>query len=176
MPTRFNHYGRYTPVTPYDPHGKQTILATTGKLSGGFKPFRRPFKVYIRFFVDNLGEIPMLRFLTTATLAIALGVSSQFAHADDSASKATEDYSWADFRLSDEPSSSANLELTRPSVSAVNRLRQQRAAYSYNQRLSRIEANAWIGHEPLRPSWSALPMMSSRYPARRTITVPYYIQ
>ena len=152
------------------------ILDTTGKLSGGFDRFRRPFRVYIRFFVDNLGEIPMLRVLTTATLAIALGVSSQFAHADDLASKTTDDYSWADFRLSDEPSTSANLELTRPSISAVNRLRQQRAAYTYNQRLSRMEANAWIGHEPLRPSWSALPMMSSRYPARRTITVPYYVQ
>ena len=118
----------------------------------------------------------MTRFMTIAVLLIVFGFSSGHASAVEPSGKSADDYAWADFRLSDEPSPSVNLAPTRPSVSEVNRLRQQRAAYIQNQRIGRMEANAWAGHEPLRPSWPAIPMMSSRYPVtRRTIVVPYFV-
>jgi len=77
-------------------------------------------------------------------------------------------------QLSDSPSSSANIVTELSPEDAVKRLRQQRAAFQFQQRIARIEANAWYGHEPLRPSWSSVPMMSSNYPARRTIVIPVY--
>ncbi len=53
-------------------------------------------------------------------------------------------------------------------------LRQARALYRSRQRLERIERNAWLGHDPLRPTVSAVPMMTSRYGARRVIYVPMF--
>ena len=118
----------------------------------------------------------MTRFMMIAGLVMVSSVSCGFTLAGEPNGKSADDYAWADFRLSDEPSPSVDLTPTRLSVSEVNRLRQQRAAYIQSQRIGRMEANAWAGHEPLRPSWSAIPMMSSHYPVgRRTIIVPYFV-
>ena len=68
-----------------------------------------------------------------------------------------------------------------PSQSNVTRsgmtpqeLRTARAIYRANQRVARMEYNLWIGHEPLRPRWNAIPMMSSRY-TNPKFYVPVYI-
>jgi len=56
----------------------------------------------------------------------------------------------------------------------VAQLRQQRALYRANQRMARMEYNLWMGHQPLRPDWNPMPMMSSRY-APPTIVVPIFV-
>ncbi|TWU48768.1 hypothetical protein Poly51_46710 [Rubripirellula tenax] len=65
-------------------------------------------------------------------------------------------------------------ESARTSFSSVNELRQARALLRADQRAARMEYNAWIGYEPSRPQWSALPMMQSRYTSRR-VHVPFYV-
>ena len=62
----------------------------------------------------------------------------------------------------------------RISKEKVAELRQQRALYRANQRMARMEYNQWMGREPLRPRWSPMPMMNSRY-APPTIFVPVFI-
>jgi hypothetical protein len=57
---------------------------------------------------------------------------------------------------------------------SVAELRQARGLYRARQRMARLEYNLWMGHEPLRPSWNSVPMMSSRYTSRR-IYVPVYV-
>ena len=52
-------------------------------------------------------------------------------------------------------------------------LRQQRALFRSQQRLERIERNAWLGHEPLRPSFNAIPMMTSRYLPPQVFYFPF---
>lgn len=61
-------------------------------------------------------------------------------------------------------------------VSTAASLRQARAMYEAQQRLQRIERNRWMGHEPLRPSFNAVPMMTSRYAPNRVVYIPYYIR
>ena len=62
----------------------------------------------------------------------------------------------------------------RISKEKVTQLRQQRALYRANQRMARMEYNLWMGHQPLRPDWNPMPMMSSRY-APPTIVVPIFV-
>jgi hypothetical protein len=62
----------------------------------------------------------------------------------------------------------------RISKEKVAELRQQRALYRANQRMARMEYNLWMGREPLRPRWSPMPMMNSRY-SPPTIVVPVFI-
>jgi hypothetical protein len=69
---------------------------------------------------------------------------------------------------------SSSTSSVRGSRMSVSELRQARALYRANQRVARLENNLWLGHEPLRPKWNAVPMMTSRY-APRTIYVPVYI-
>ena len=54
-------------------------------------------------------------------------------------------------------------------------LRQARAMYRSQQRLARLERDLWMGHEPLRPNVTAIPMMSSRYLPRRVIYFPAFV-
>ena len=63
-------------------------------------------------------------------------------------------------------------ESSKPSAAE---LRQARALYEAEQRVKRLESNKWRGYEPLRPNWPMTPVMTSRYPARRTIYVPVYL-
>lgn len=63
----------------------------------------------------------------------------------------------------------------RESQMSVAELRQARALCRSNQRVARLEYNLWMGHEPLRPNWNSIPMMSSRYTPRR-IYVPVYVR
>jgi hypothetical protein len=63
----------------------------------------------------------------------------------------------------------------RKSQMSVAELRQARAIHRSNQRVARLEYNLWMGHEPLRPNWNSIPMMSSRYTNRR-IYVPVYVR
>ena len=62
----------------------------------------------------------------------------------------------------------------RKTQRSVAELRQARALYRANQRVARLEYNLWMGHEPLRPRWNSIPMMSSRYTNNR-IYVPVYV-
>ncbi len=62
----------------------------------------------------------------------------------------------------------------RKSRMSTAELRQARALYRSNQRAARLEYNLWMGYEPLRPNWNSIPMMSSRYTARR-LYVPVYV-
>lgn len=75
-------------------------------------------------------------------------------------------------RLVESIPSSSDYSDRRPTVAE---LRQARAQYRTQQRIERMERNLWAGYEPLRPSWNALPMMSSRYPYQTRVVVPYYI-
>lgn len=62
----------------------------------------------------------------------------------------------------------------RASQMTASEIRQARALYRSRQRVARLESNLWMGYEPLRPSWNAIPMTSSRYAPRRTYYVPVY--
>ena len=128
----------------------------------------------------------MTRFPSLAAAFIAVAVSAptatavfaQSPAANPAAPLAADDNQWAEFRLSDEPSpslSSPHSPSARSAAKNAMRLRQQRAAYQQSQRLARIEADAWFGHAALRPAWSSVPMMSSRFPERRTIVIPVYV-
>jgi hypothetical protein len=74
-------------------------------------------------------------------------------------------------QLVDSIPSSSDVSASFPTAAE---LRQARAQYRTQQRIERLERNLWTGHEPLRPSWNAIPMMSSRYRYRSTIVVPVY--
>jgi hypothetical protein len=69
--------------------------------------------------------------------------------------------------------SSSQAVLPRTGMS-VAELRQTRALYRADQRVARIEYNLWMGHEPLRPKWNAIPTMTSRYASRTIHYVPVY--
>ena len=73
-------------------------------------------------------------------------------------------------RLSRQPSDSS----VRSSRMSTAELRQARALHRARQRTARLEYNLWMGYEPLRPNWNAVPMMTSRYSNRR-IYVPMYV-
>ena len=53
-------------------------------------------------------------------------------------------------------------------------MRTARAIFRANQRVARLERNLWLGYEPLRPRWNAVPMMSSRYNNPK-FYVPVYV-
>jgi hypothetical protein len=117
----------------------------------------------------------MTRFFLSTFAFIALSASTPVVGGDDPRFAVAEDLTWAELRLSDEPSASANEDSNRRPLSTSARLRQQRALYRDQQRVARIEANAWIGYEPLRPGWSSVPMMSSRFPDRQRIVIPVFV-
>jgi len=74
-----------------------------------------------------------------------------------------------------EQPATSNESDVRNSKMSVAQLRQARALHRANQRVARLEYNLWMGYEPLRPNWNALPMMTSRYPNRK-IYVPVYVR
>lgn len=74
----------------------------------------------------------------------------------------------------DTPAVAATPSDARQSKMSVAELRQQRGLYKANQRMARIQYNLWMGHEPLRPKFNSIPMMSSRYSHQR-IYVPVYV-
>ena len=80
------------------------------------------------------------------------------------------------FESLDQPEASSSQSDVRRSRASVAELRQARAAYRANQRVARLEHNLWVGYEPLRPKWNAVPMMTSRYSSRRVIYVPVYVR
>lgn len=80
---------------------------------------------------------------------------------------------WSSLPLSKESGSSPEILYNRSTQ--AQRLRQQRALFQEQQRLARIEANQWMGYEPLRPSWPTTPSMASGYRANRVIIIPYLV-
>ena len=62
----------------------------------------------------------------------------------------------------------------RQSKPSVMELRQARAMYRSAQRIARMERNLWYGYEPLRPGWTTVHYMQSRYDYQRTVFVPVY--
>ncbi len=85
-----------------------------------------------------------------------------------------DDFGWAEIRLNDDPSESRSAS-DRSTQSEAKRMIQQRAAYRRDQRVARIEANAWMGVDPLRPVWPANPSSASYYQPY-TIVVPVFVQ
>lgn len=117
----------------------------------------------------------MTRYTLTILASISLAFFTEASFAQDNFGKSPTEIKQAELKLVDQPSPSANYQSRKPSSAAIERIRQERANYRYNQRIARLEANAWMGYEPLRPSWSSLPMMSSRYPDRPTIIIPVFV-
>lgn len=72
-------------------------------------------------------------------------------------------------------SRSGSASAAQRSAPTAAEIRQARAQFRAQQRMARIEARKWRGYEPLRPHWNAVPMMSSRYAARRVVHVPVYV-
>jgi hypothetical protein len=63
----------------------------------------------------------------------------------------------------------------RPMLQTPDEIRIARAQYRGRQRLARLEHNLWVGHEPLRPNWTSVPTMTSRYAPPRIYYVPVYV-
>ncbi|WP_442507405.1 hypothetical protein SH528x_006323 [Novipirellula sp. SH528] len=80
------------------------------------------------------------------------------------------------FESLDSPSQATQPASQTLSPKTPAELRQARALYRSQQRIARQEYNLWMGREPLRPSWNAIPMTSSRYAPRHTYYIPVYIQ
>ncbi|QDT04173.1 hypothetical protein K227x_25620 [Rubripirellula lacrimiformis] len=57
---------------------------------------------------------------------------------------------------------------------AMADLRLARAIRRADERSARIERNLWLGVDPLRPQWTAIPMTQSRYAPRR-VYVPVFV-
>lgn len=93
--------------------------------------------------------------------------------ADDPVTSSSAGSGWKTLPLSNETGSSPEVLYNRSTQ--AQRLRQQRALYQEQQRLARIEANLWMGYEPLRPSWPASPSMTSRYRTNRVVVIPYFV-
>lgn len=117
-----------------------------------------------------------LAFVLSAPASAEDVLDSFFADFDDSSS----DFETLDpappvvpVRLVDAVPSSASTQASSKPTSLE--LRQARAQYLSQQRIARLERNLWMGYEPLRPTWNAVPMMSSRYPYPQTYYVPVYI-
>ncbi len=64
----------------------------------------------------------------------------------------------------------------RRSAPTAMEIRQERALYQMNQRMLRIEANAWMGYSPLRPNISGMASWTNYVPPHRVYYVPYYIR
>ena len=103
-------------------------------------------------------------------IVVALSLVCASANADDDKKQTLDAKSIASIFDKAEPASSSEKRNTRMSVAE---LRQARALLKADQRRARLEHNAWIGRNPLRPSWSTVPMMRSRY-ERPTIYLPVY--
>jgi hypothetical protein len=119
------------------------------------------------------------RFLFIATLMTVLSCgafSATVARAQDPASKKSD--AALDriplFDLLEEPATHPSESKVKRSRMSVSELRQARALYRANQRVARFEYNLWMGREPLRPRWNAVPMMSSRY-TNYKYYVPVYV-
>ncbi len=80
---------------------------------------------------------------------------------------------WGSLPLTKESGTSPEILYDR--AAQARRLRQQRALFQEQQRLARIEANLWMGYEPLRPSWPARPSTVSGYRSSRVLVVPYFV-
>jgi hypothetical protein len=76
----------------------------------------------------------------------------------------------AEFRLSD--TAASNTSVRRAQADAAAHERRQRAAFHAQQRALRMEANAWLGVTPLRPSWPSVPYTHSYYQPGRVIYYP----
>lgn len=70
--------------------------------------------------------------------------------------------------VDEQPTSAERRALTAAEI------RQARALYQTQQRIERMERNAWAGYDPLRPGSNPIPMMSSRYSTIRIIRYPFF--
>lgn len=111
----------------------------------------------------------MLRHLLI--LAIATTALMHNATADDKpVDGKTSEADFSFFGKKQDPDSLIKIKKSRVSVAE---LRQARALLKADQRRARIERNAWMRHEPLRPNFHAVPSMRSRY-EQRTFYIPVY--
>lgn len=96
---------------------------------------------------------------------IAVGIAVALTAAAPNALRADENR--RPMRLADEVSPSYPLYV-KPTAAE---LRQARALEKHRQRVARMEANAWAGYSPLRPTVSANPFMQPR----QSLVRPYHI-
>ncbi len=108
--------------------------------------------------------------LLSSIVIVSLG---SVARADDPTPSGSAVSGWSGLPLSKDTGSSPEILYNRSTQ--AQRLRQQRAMYQEQQRLARIEANLWMGYEPLRPSWPSSPSMTSRYRSNRVMVIPYFV-
>ena len=114
----------------------------------------------------------MIRQFVLASSVVIVSLGS-VARADDPQASGSATSGWSSLPLSKESGSSPEILYNRSTQ--AQRLRQQRAMFQEQQRLARLEANAWMGYEPLRPNWPSSPSMTSRYRSNRVIVIPYYV-
>ena len=103
-------------------------------------------------------------------IVAALSLVCAIARADDDNKPTVDAKEIASIFDKSEPASLSGKANSRMSVAE---LRQARALLKADQRRARLEHNAWIGYQPLRPSWSTVPMMRSHY-ERPTLYLPVY--
>ena len=119
------------------------------------------------------------RFLLITALMTSLScgmLSGNSAHAQaaDSDETRKEAERLSLFESLDQTTTHPSESKSKSAAQTAREIRQARALYRANQRVARFEYNLWMGHEPLRPQWNAVPMMSSRY-GNRKVFVPVYI-
>lgn len=128
---------------------------------------------------DRLGTVMKFRSLfTLACTATLIVAASSSATAQDAIASPSDIDAKAIDRIelfdSLEATSDAAARYAQSRKLSVAELKQARAIERANARAARVEYNAWIGRDPLRPSWNATPMTSTRY-APRVVYVPVYV-
>ncbi len=122
-------------------------------------------------------------FRSFAVGAVLVVVTSVATRADDDARSSVNEASKASprgekldrldlFDSLESPSTGSSRYADRKALTMAE-LKLARAIERADARAARIEYNAWIGHSPLRPTWNATPMTTSRY-APRVVYVPVY--
>lgn len=134
------------------------------------------FRIASRF--DRLGTVMKSRslFSLTAAAILVASVSSSAIAQDSIASPSDVGAKGFDrLELFDTLETTSGAPIGYPAKRSLSlaQLKQSRAIDRANARAARIEYNAWIGYDPLRPSWSSTPMTSSRY-APTILYVPVY--
>ncbi len=111
----------------------------------------------------------MIRRFALLSLMVIVNLGS-VARADDPAT--SERSGWG--RSPEQGSGIITREFVQPQY-ASSAIAPAACVYQEQQRLARLEANAWMGYEPLRPSWPSSPSMTSRYQTNRVVVIPYFV-
>ncbi|TWU55050.1 hypothetical protein [Rubripirellula reticaptiva] len=76
----------------------------------------------------------------------------------------------------EKPSDRNERSLPSSAQLSASEIRQARALHRADQRAARLDYNLWMGVNPLRPDWNAVPMTHSNYNyIQRRVYVPFYV-